>query len=51
MKMEKILKLFLGLILVLSLVACSNELEEINIEAKSEIFVNEHYSIITNIEV
>jgi len=51
MKMEKILKLFLGLILVLSLVACSNELEEINIEAKSEIFVNENFAIITNIEV
>lgn len=49
--MEKILKLFLGLILVLSLVACSNELEEINIEAKSEIFVNENFAIITNIEV
>lgn len=51
MKMKNGFKLFLGLVLILFLVACTKELEEINIEAQSEIFINDSFTIVSNIEV
>lgn len=49
--MRNVFKVFLGLFLLIFLVACTKNLEEIKIEGKTEIFVNESFTFTTNIEV